>query len=75
MCLLILQITLNCTRAELEFRIIFISWRGVKEVGMEINMDLSTENRHGMGKCSLGNSAAEKANGLRIISWGVSCKH
>lgn len=71
-CSLILQITLNCTRAGLEFKMIFINWRGVKEVSAEINMDLSTENKHSMGKYLLGNSAAEEANGLRIISWNVS---
>lgn len=74
-CLLILQLTLSCTRAGQEFKMTFINWRGVKEVGAEINMDLRTENRHSMGKCLFGNSAAEKANALRIISWSVFCKH
>lgn len=42
-------------------------------MGVEINTDLSIENSHSMGKCLLGNSIAEKGNGLRIISWGVFC--
>lgn len=41
----ILQKTLSCTRAGLEFKMIFINWRGVKEVGAEINMGFSIENR------------------------------
>lgn len=43
--LLILQMTLSCTRTELEFKM--INWRGdVEEVGVEINVKLSTENRY-----------------------------
>lgn len=38
-------------------------------MGVGINMDLSIENRHSMGKCLLGNSAAEKANGLKPVEF------
>lgn len=48
--LLILQMTLSSTRAGLEFKMVFINWRGVEEVGVEIDMKLSTENRYRMGK-------------------------
>lgn len=38
-----------------------------KEVGMEVNMKLSTRKRYRVGKQLLGNSTAGKAKRLRIM--------
>lgn len=41
--------TLSSARVGLEFKMVFINWRGVEEVGVEIDMKLRTENRYKRG--------------------------
>lgn len=51
-----MQVTPGCTRAGLELKMIFINLgNDVEEVGMEINMKLSTKKRYRVGKQLLGN--------------------
>lgn len=59
---------------------IFINWGvDVEEIGVEINVKLCIKDRYETGKRLLGNSTAEKAKRLRIIScmcvFSVNNKH
>lgn len=46
----------------------------MEEVGADINMKLTTENRYRMGKQLLGSGTAEEASRLRVVGCNILCK-